>query len=79
MPLEFDDRGVRLTGNVSIDDLDALAAWTPAHDAEGVDLSACRHLHAAVLQQVLARRLRVLALPDNAILAAAIEAATTHG
>lgn len=78
MPLDFDDRGVRLTGNVSIDDLDALAAWTPG-DGASVDLAGCRHLHAAVLQQILARRLRVAALPEDPILAAAIEAASTRG
>ena len=79
MPLDLDDRCARLSGNVSMNDLDALVAWTPDHDAPTVDLSGCRHLHAAVLQQILARRLRVAALPEDSILAAALAAAITHG
>lgn len=79
MPIELDDRCARLTGNVSMNDLDALVAWAPTHDDPTADLSACRHLHAAVLQQLLARRLRVSALPDDSILAAALAAAFTHG
>lgn len=79
MSIELDDRCVRLTGNVSMNDLDALVAWSPGHDDPTADLSGCRHLHAAVLQQLLTRRLRISALPEDSILAAALAAAFTHG
>lgn len=80
MPIDLDDQRARLTGNVGVDDLDALAAWSPSDPVTAaVDLAGCRHLHAAVLQHLLARGLRVAALPEDPILAAAIDHATTRG
>ncbi len=61
-----------LEGQVAVDDAEALAQWLRQHKSPAVHLGKCDHVHAAVLQVLLALAPRVVAPPADPWLAAAV-------
>ncbi len=60
-----------LEGQVAVEDAEALAQWLREHKSPAVHLGKCEHLHAAVLQVLLALAPRVVAPPADPWLAQA--------
>jgi hypothetical protein len=54
MPVSLSDRVATLTGRVSVDDAEPLAAWLRATADPSVLMSGCTQLHTAALQALLA-------------------------
>lgn len=63
------DRAAVLDGHVSVEDAETLLAHLRTLARPAVDLSDCEHVHAAVLQVLLAVRPVLLAPPRDARLA----------
>jgi hypothetical protein len=63
-----------LEGHVRVDDAEALAKWLQAQRKPAVHLGACEHVHAAVLQVLLACRPTLVAPPPDRWLAQALAA-----
>ncbi|PWJ55694.1 hypothetical protein SAMN06264364_10257 [Quadrisphaera granulorum] len=68
MPLTTADRTAVLTGAVTVEDAESLAAWLRGTVEPQVDLSGCEHLHTAVLQAVMAAGAAVVAEPTDPFL-----------
>ena len=64
MTINFDNKIVRLRGNCGSDDVEALLAAVSADDLS-VDMSEVDHLHAAVLQVLLAFGPRLIGSPRD--------------
>lgn len=75
MPVRYLKKHAALEGHVSVDDAEALAQWLREQRVPAVHLGKCEHVHAAVLQVLLALRPRVSAAPPDAWLAAALAVA----
>lgn len=75
MSIRYEDRHAVLDGHVAVEDAEALARWLGERTEPAVDLGAVEHVHAAVLQVLLALRPRLLAPPADAWLARALDAA----
>jgi hypothetical protein len=69
MPLVFTGTRVRFEDVCAVDDALPLLDFFKANAAAEVDLSACTHLHTALLQLLLVARPKVSAPPDDATLA----------
>ncbi len=54
MPIRYLKKHAALEGHVGVDDAEALARWLAAQSAPAVHLGRCEHVHAAVLQVLLA-------------------------
>lgn len=72
MPIRTLKKHVALEGQVSVEDAEALQARLTAQPRPAVHLGRCEHLHAAVLQVLLALRPRIVAAPPDPWLAAAL-------
>ena len=59
-------------GHVRVDDAEALAQWLQAQRTPAVHLGQCEHVHAAVLQVLLACRPKLVAAPPGRWLAQAL-------
>ncbi|GAA4656996.1 hypothetical protein [Kineococcus glutinatus] len=70
MPLQLGRRTAVLTGALVVEDAEPLATWLRATGEARVDLADCEHLHTAVLQALLAARVKVGAPPADAFLRA---------
>lgn len=68
MPIAFEGDRARLSGVCGVDVAEPLLAWLSEQAHPRVDLSACQHLHAAVLQVLLVARPAVAAEPADAFL-----------
>ena len=68
MPLQLGRRTAVLTGTVTVDEAEPLATWLRATGQARVDLAACDHLHTAVLQTLLAARVKVAVEPADEFL-----------
>ncbi|GIM94106.1 hypothetical protein [Paractinoplanes toevensis] len=69
MPLELGDTTATLTGVVTVDEVEELAAWLQATAKPRVNLRKCNHLHTGALQAMLRFRPKVSAAPTDAFLA----------
>lgn len=69
MPLVVNTRTATLSGEVGVEDAEALAAWLRTTRRPAVRLAACTHVHTAVLQALLAARPEVLEPPIDPFLA----------
>lgn len=74
MPIRYDDARAVFDGHVAVDDAEPLAQWLAVTPAGAVDLAACDHVHAAVLQVLMALRPPVAAAPADPWLAGALAA-----
>jgi hypothetical protein len=68
VPLDFRLNDIALTGSCGAEDALELAEWLANNRAATVDLDACTHVHAAVLQTLLAYRPTVSAALHDAFL-----------
>jgi hypothetical protein len=68
VPLDFRPNDVGLTGSCGAEDALELAEWLANNRAATVDLASCTHLHAAVLQTLLAYRPAISAALHDAFL-----------
>jgi hypothetical protein len=72
MAIRYLKKHAALEGHVAVDDAEALATWLRGQAAPAVHLGKCEHVHAAVLQVLLALRPRIAAAPADARLAQAL-------
>ena len=72
MTIRYLKKYAALEGNVSVEDAEALAQWLQKQKAPAVHLGKCEHVHAAVLQVLLALRPRLAAEPADPLLARAL-------
>lgn len=72
MGLRFLKKHAALEGIVSAEEAQALADWLREQKAPAVHLGRCEQVHAAVLQVLLALRPRIVAMPAERWLAAAL-------
>ena len=80
MALQFDDQVATLAGTVTVEEAETLSNWLKAQVAlEGgmpaVNLSDCEHVHAAVLQTLLALKPALAGEPANPYLKQVLSAA----
>ncbi|MBH1987969.1 MAG: hypothetical protein I8H76_11660 [Burkholderiales bacterium] len=59
---------------VTVEDAEPLFAWLKEQAKPAVNLSKCKHLHAAALQVLLMTRPHILAAPADPLLAQALQA-----
>lgn len=74
MGIRYLKKHAALEGHVAVDDAEALGAWLRAQPKPAVHLGRCEHVHAAVLQVLLALAPRVSAPPPDPRLAAVLAA-----
>jgi hypothetical protein len=72
MPIRYLKRHAALEGQVTAEDAEALVAWLRAGPGRGVHLGKLVHLHAAVLQVLLALKPPLVAPSPDARLAAVL-------
>ena len=65
MAIEYKKKCVVLAGAVSVEAAEDLLQWHQNNPKCRVDLSACTHLHAAVLQVLMASRMAVSVWPQD--------------
>jgi hypothetical protein len=70
LPLELHDpNSATLTGTITVDEVEPLAAWLRASTKPRISLRRCNHLHTGALQALLLFRPKVSAAPTDAFLA----------
>ncbi len=72
MAIRYLKKHAALEGVVTVEDAEGLLQWLRAQATPAVHLGRCEHLHAAALQVLLALRPRVVAVPADRWLAAAL-------
>ncbi|WP_348753812.1 hypothetical protein [uncultured Aquincola sp.] len=72
MGIRYLKKHAALEGHVSVEDAEALGQWLQAQKAPAVHLGKCEHLHAAVLQTLMALAPQVVAPPPDPWLRAAL-------
>jgi hypothetical protein len=60
---------------VGVEEAEAFLAWLRKHPKPKLDLSACKHIHAAQLQVLMAARLPIASWPHDEALAAWLKSA----
>jgi len=74
MSIRYLKKHAVLEGIVGVDDAEALVQWLQKQARPAVHLGGCEHVHAAVLQVLLAWRPKISAPPADAVLAAVLHA-----
>jgi hypothetical protein len=69
LPLELGDATATLTGVVTVDEVEELAAWLRVTAKPKVNLRKCNHLHTGALQAMLRFQPKVSAAPTDPFLA----------
>ncbi len=72
MGIRYLKKTAALDDVIGVEAAEELARWLAAQPQPAVNLAKCRHLHAAVLQVLLALRPRLAAPPADPWLAAAL-------
>jgi ABC-type transporter Mla MlaB component len=79
MALQFEAQVATLEGTVTVEEAETLANWLKEQVAQdstpAVNLSACEHVHAAVLQTLLALKPALAAEPPHPYLKQVLSAA----
>lgn len=65
MTILFDEKHATLDGHCRVDEAEGLLNWALAHPRAGVRMATCTHLHAAILQTLLAVALPLLDEPQH--------------
>ena len=73
MPIEFKRGKAMLQNVVGVEEAEALLEWLQKKPSAKVDLAACRHLHTAILQVLMAARPGVSGWPRDPDLRAWLE------
>lgn len=68
MPVVIDGAVARIEDTARVEEAEALVSFLESNSAHQIDLGACRHMHAAVLQVLLAYRPAYVALPPDPVL-----------
>ncbi|SMC72714.1 hypothetical protein [Rhizobium sp. RU36D] len=69
MALKFGKSRVELTGEVVVDDAETLFGWLTTNTKAQVDASKATHIHAAVLQALVAGKGQISKMPQDPFLA----------
>ena len=69
MPIDYRKTVARLEGTCSVEEAEELLQWLQANPKGKVNLKDCAHMHAAVLQVLMALRPAVSGEPEDAFLA----------
>jgi hypothetical protein len=69
LPLELSETTATLSGVVTVDEVEPLAAWLRVTDKPKVNLRRCNHLHTGALQALLLFQPRITSAPAEAFLA----------
>ena len=69
MPLELNETTATLSGVVTVDEVEPLAAWLRTTEKPKVNLRRCNHLHTGALQALLRYQPKMSAAPTEAFLA----------
>lgn len=77
MALEFTDTVATLSGVAPVQDAEPLLEWLQANPGGALDLTACEHLHAAVLQVILRTGVTIRSEPADRDLATWLRSAGT--
>jgi hypothetical protein len=72
MAIRYLKKHAALEGDVGVEAAEELAQWLARQKSPAVHLGRCGHVHAAVLQSLLALNPRVVAAPPDALLAAVL-------
>jgi len=72
MPIHYDRDHAVLAGQATVEDAEDFVQWLRERPAATVDLAGCEHVHAAVLQVLLALRPTLVRPPADPWLAAAL-------
>ncbi len=75
MAMTFKRNIAHFTDAVGVEEAEGFLAWLQKHPQAKLNLSACSHLHAAVLQVLMAARLPVAGWPGDAGLSMWLKAA----
>ena len=75
MPIRYLKKHAALEGEVGVETAEELAQWLRAQKKPAVHLGKCAHLHAAVLQVLLALKPAISAAPSDSLLTAVLAAA----
>lgn len=75
MAIEYKKNLATLSDAISIEDAENLLQWIQQTPKGKVNLSACSHMHAAILQVLMAARTPVVAWPNDSNLAIWLRAA----
>jgi hypothetical protein len=78
MPVKFKKNHVSLVGEVVVDDAESLFAWLTSHATAQIDASEASHLHAAVLQAIVASRRPITNMPADPFLATCLRQLATQ-
>jgi len=65
MSVEYKKKSVQLIDDVGVDDAEALLQWLQANPKATINLSRCTHVHAAVLQVLMAAGMTVTSWPQD--------------
>lgn len=68
MPIALTDDRAVLSETCVIEEADSLLAWIKEHPGGVVDMERCNHMHAAILQVLLAARPTFGSPPEDAFL-----------
>lgn len=72
MGIRYLKKSVTLQGRISAEDAEELQQWLKSQPRAAVNVGKCEHMHAAVLQVLLALRPRVTGTPADPWLQAAL-------
>lgn len=75
MGIRYTKKHASLEGVVTVEEAEGLLGWLRTQSSPAVHLGRCDHLHAAVLQVLLAVRPRVVRAPADVRLAVALGSA----
>jgi hypothetical protein len=72
MSVKYTKKSATLTGNISVEEAETLSAWLMKTPDPAVNLGKAIHVHAAVLQVLMALKPRMLGTPQDVWLCAAL-------
>lgn len=78
MPITYKKNLAVFEAAVSVDDAEELLQWIQQHPRGRLDAAACTHLHAAILQVLMACGMRLAAWPRDGDLRTWLAAALDH-
>jgi hypothetical protein len=76
MAIRYLKKHAALEDIVTVEDAEALLQWLKSHPKPAVNLSKCKHLHAAILQVLLATRPAIVGEVPDPWMAQALAAAS---
>jgi len=75
MAVEYGENLIKMSGTISVEEAEELLRWLEGKERPQIDLDSCTHLHAAVLQLLMATHPQVTKWPRDSDLRAWLEKA----